>query len=83
VSERVTLSALIALYVCAGKENVIVDAVKLFTVTGMEPIVPVQPTIRSLGSGDVGSRSTVNSIALRFNGDPETEPNGRVELSGS
>jgi hypothetical protein len=39
--------------------------------------------IRSLGTGDVGSRFTVNSIAFRVKGDPVTEPFGKVEFDGS
>jgi hypothetical protein len=75
-------------YDCAGNENVIVDVVKLFTVTGIAGplaclIAPDQPMIRSLGTGFPAARFTVNSIAVRFNDDPEAEPYCRVEFVGS
>jgi hypothetical protein len=80
--------ALIVPYDCAGNENVIVDAVKLFTVTGIAVpltcvIAPVHPMIRSLGTGFPAARVAVNSIAVRFNGDPEAEPYCRIEFVGS
>jgi hypothetical protein len=39
--------------------------------------------IRSCGTGEPTARVAVNSIALRFKGDPEAEPFGKVEFEGS
>jgi hypothetical protein len=79
---------LIVPYDCDGNVNVILELVKLFTTTGIAgpltgAMLPVQPMILSLGTGDVGSRLAVNSIAFSVIGEPEAEPFGRVEFGGS